>query len=75
MDFVTGLPPSDGNTVVLTIIDCFSKAVHFVPLSKLPSALETANLLVLQVFRLHGIPQDIVSDLGPQFSSRVWKAF
>ena len=75
VDFVTGPPPSDGNTVVLTIVDSFSKAVHFVPLSKLPSALETANLLVLQVFRLHGIPQDIVSDLGPQFSSRVWKAF
>ena len=75
VDFVTGPPPSDGNTVVLTIVDRFSKAVHFVPLSKLPSALETANLLVLQVFRLHGIPQDIVSDLGPQFSSRVWKAF
>ena len=75
VDFVTGLPPSDGNTVVLTIIDRFSKAVHFVPLSKLPSALETANLLVLHVFQLHGIPQDIVSDRGPQFSSRVWKAF
>ena len=67
--------PSDGNTVVLTIVNRFSKAVHFVPLSKLPSALETANLLVLHVFRLHGIPQDIVSDRGPQFSSRVWKAF
>ena len=71
VDFVTGLPPSDGNTVVLTIVDRFSKAVHFVPLSKLPSALETANLLVLHVFWLHGIPQDIVSDRGPQFSSRV----
>ena len=49
--------------------------MHFVPLSKLPSALETANLLIQHVFRLHGIPQDIVSDRGPQFSSRVWKAF
>uniref|UniRef100_A0AAQ4QR85 Gypsy retrotransposon integrase-like protein 1 n=1 Tax=Gasterosteus aculeatus aculeatus TaxID=481459 RepID=A0AAQ4QR85_GASAC len=75
VDFVTGLPPSEGNTVILTIVDRFSKAVHFVPLPKLPSALETANLLVLHVFRLHGIPLDIVSDRGPQFASRVWKAF
>lgn len=75
VDFVTGLPPSEGNTVILTIVDRFSKTVHFVPLPKLPSALETANLLVLHVFRLHGIPQDIVSDRGPQFSSQVWKAF
>jgi len=56
VDFVTGLPPSDGNTVILTLVDRFSKSVHFVPLPKLPSALETANLLVLHLFRLHGIP-------------------
>lgn len=34
---------SEGNTVILTIIDQFSKAVHFVPLPKLPSASETTN--------------------------------
>lgn len=46
VDFVTGLPPSEGNTTILTIIDRFSKAVHFVPLPKLPSATETADLLM-----------------------------
>uniref|UniRef100_A0A3B3CQT4 Integrase catalytic domain-containing protein n=1 Tax=Oryzias melastigma TaxID=30732 RepID=A0A3B3CQT4_ORYME len=75
VDFVTGLPPSEGNTTILTIADRFSKSVHFVPLSKLPSAFETDNLLVQHVFRLHGLPQDIVSDRGPQFTSRVWDAF
>jgi len=75
VDFVTGLPPSEGNTVILTIIDRFSKAVHYVPLPKLPSALETADLLSKHVFKLHGIPMDIVSDRGPQFASRVWSAF
>ncbi|XP_037626231.1 uncharacterized protein LOC119488550 [Sebastes umbrosus] len=53
VDFVTGLPPSEGNTIILTVVDNFSKAVHFVPLPKLPSATETADLLVLHVFRLH----------------------
>ena len=75
VDFVTGLPPSQGNTVILTVVDRFSKMVHYIPLAKLPSALETANLLVLHVFKLHGLPIDIVSDRGPQFSSRVWKEF
>ena len=68
VDFVTGLPPCGGNTVVLTIIDCFSKAVHYVPLPKLPSVLETADLLTNHVFKLYGIPIDIVSDRGPQFA-------
>lgn len=42
VDFVTGLPPSEGNAVILTIVDRFSKMVHFVPLPKLPTAFETA---------------------------------
>uniref|UniRef100_A0A3Q3A7Q2 Gypsy retrotransposon integrase-like protein 1 n=1 Tax=Kryptolebias marmoratus TaxID=37003 RepID=A0A3Q3A7Q2_KRYMA len=75
LDFVTGLPPSQGHTVILTIINRFCKAGHFVPLIKLPSALETAEIITQQVFRLHGIPIDIVSDRGPQFTSQVWQNF
>uniref|UniRef100_A0A8P4GPN0 Gypsy retrotransposon integrase-like protein 1 n=1 Tax=Dicentrarchus labrax TaxID=13489 RepID=A0A8P4GPN0_DICLA len=75
LDFVTGLSTSEGNDTILTIVDRFSKSVHFVPLPKLPSSLETAKLLVTHVFRLHGIPQDLVSDRGPQFASQVWRAF
>uniref|UniRef100_A0A3B3C9J6 Gypsy retrotransposon integrase-like protein 1 n=1 Tax=Oryzias melastigma TaxID=30732 RepID=A0A3B3C9J6_ORYME len=75
VDFVTGLPASRGNTVILTIVDRFSKAAHFVALPKLPTAAETATALVDHVFRLHGIPSDIVSDRGPQLISQVWKCF
>lgn len=64
LDFVTGLPPSSGNTVILTVVDRFSKAVHFVPLPKFPSAKETARAVVDQVFRIHGLPSDVVSDRG-----------
>ena len=37
MDFVTGLPSSEGNNTILIIVHHFSKAVHFVPLPKLPA--------------------------------------
>ena len=75
LDFITGLPPSQGNTVIVTVVDRFSKAAHFLALPMLPSARETADIMVNQVFRLHGIPVDIVSDRGPQFVSQVWRAF
>ena len=75
LDFVTGLPPSEGNTVVLTVVDRFSKMGHFIPLPKLPSAKETAEVVLHHVFRLHGFPRDVVSDRGPQFISKFWKAF
>lgn len=74
LDFVTGLPLSQGHMVIITL-DHFSKAAHFIPLAKLPSSKQTAKTLVHQVIRLHGILKDIVSDRGPQFISEVWKAF
>lgn len=59
VDFVTGLPRSSGHSVVLTIVDRFSKAAHFVPLPKLPSALETARLLGVHVFGCMGFPRTL----------------
>ncbi len=53
LDFVTGLPPSQGNTVILVVVDRFSKAAWFIPLPKLPSAKETAELLMNHVLHLH----------------------
>ena len=75
LDFITGLPVSRGCSVILTVVDRFSKQVHFVPLKALPSAAETARLLLQHVIRIHGIPSDVVSDRGPQFISKVWRAF
>uniref|UniRef100_A0A8C6NUN6 Gypsy retrotransposon integrase-like protein 1 n=1 Tax=Nothobranchius furzeri TaxID=105023 RepID=A0A8C6NUN6_NOTFU len=75
LDFVCGLPLSHGFSVILTIVDRFSKACHLVPLKALPSSAVTAQLLIKHIFRLHGIPTEILSDRGPQFVSRIWKEF
>ncbi len=73
--FVTDLPESEGKTCVLVAVDRFSKACKLTPHKGLPSALETAEYLFQQVFRNFGLPEDIVSDRGPQFISHVWKVF
>ena len=75
LDFVTGLPPSAGNTTICTVVDRFTKMTHFIPMPKSPSAKETAEALLSHVFRLHGFPRDVVSDRGPQFVSQFWKEF
>ncbi len=75
IDFITDLPNSIGNTPILTIVDRFSKACRLIPLPKLPTSFETAELLCNHVFCFYGLPEDIVSDRGPQFTSRVWSAF
>jgi len=45
---------------------------HFIPCSKDVSADQTASLFLKHVVRLHGLPDDIVSDRGPQFVSKFW---
>lgn len=75
LDFVTGLPLSAGFTSVLVIVDRFTKTSRFVPLQRLPTARQTADILVREVVRYHGPPEEILSDRGPQFVSRFWRAF
>lgn len=73
--FLSDLPQSDSYTCILLVVDRFSKACKLIPLRSLPMALETAEALFQQVFSHFRIPEDIVSDQGPQFISRVWFVF
>uniref|UniRef100_A0A4W5KU01 Integrase catalytic domain-containing protein n=1 Tax=Hucho hucho TaxID=62062 RepID=A0A4W5KU01_9TELE len=75
VDFLTALPPSQGNTTIQVVVDRFSKSCRLIPLPGLPTALQTAEALFTHVFRHYGVPEDIVSDRGPQFTSRVWRVF
>ncbi|KAK3506309.1 hypothetical protein QTP70_001709 [Hemibagrus guttatus] len=75
IDFIVDFPASEGCTCVLVIVDRFSKACRLMPLPGPPTALETAEYLFNHVFRYYELPEDIVSDRGPQFTSRVWRAF
>ncbi|KAI2653818.1 Transposon Tf2-6 polyprotein [Labeo rohita] len=50
IDYVTDLPASRNYTTILTVIDRFSKSCRLIPLTKLPSAFETAEVLMEQVF-------------------------
>lgn len=66
------LPKSQGNSVILVVIDHFSQSIRLIPLPALPSELGLAKVLFNQVFRYFGLPEDIASDHGPQFVSQVW---
>ncbi|KAL0150605.1 hypothetical protein M9458_054085, partial [Cirrhinus mrigala] len=61
MDFITDLPPSNGHTTILSVVDRFSKGCRFIPLPKLPTAMETAELLCNWVFRFYGLPEDMAN--------------
>ena len=66
-DFITKLPLAQGYDSILVIIDRFTKMVHFVPMTKKTTAEGLARLFRDNVWRLHGLPESIISDRGPQF--------
>ena len=69
MDFVEALPRVKGKSVILTVVDRFSKYAHFLPLAHPYSAETVAQTFFTDIVRLHGIPQSIVSDRDPVFTS------
>ncbi|KAE8968533.1 hypothetical protein PR002_g27729 [Phytophthora rubi] len=73
MDFIFGLPrDAEGRTGVLVFVDRFSKMVHLAPVAAEVTADESAGLFLDLVFRHHGLPESIVSDRDPRFTSAFW---
>ena len=77
MDFVEGLPKSEGYNVILVMVDRFTKYAHFIPLKHPYNAPYNAATVARGVFdnviKLHGLPQTIVLDRDKIFTSAFWK--
>jgi transposase InsO family protein len=76
MDFVTGLPVDHGYNAVLVTSCRMSKERHLIPCvasEKGTSAETTAELVIQNVVKLHGLPDTVVSDRGPQFVAEFWR--
>ena len=73
MDFVTGLPWSNGCDAILAVVCRLTKMRHFIPCQETTSTDQLAGLFVRHIFRLHGLLDSIVSDRGGQFIAGFWK--
>ena len=74
LDFIFGFPPdAQQRTGILVFVDRFSKMVHLVPVMDTITAEESAQHFLDTVFRLHGMPETIVSDRDPRFTGGFWK--
>ncbi|QRW25610.1 Transposon Tf2-1 polyprotein [Rhizoctonia solani] len=69
-DLIVGLPTSEGYDAILTVVDCLSQMVHFIPMHSDATAVDVANLFVSFVWKLHGLPRKTILDQGPQFNAK-----
>ncbi|VFQ91119.1 unnamed protein product [Cuscuta campestris] len=73
MDFITGLPTSQGFTAIMVVVDRLSKYAHFGPLPTGFDAPRAACLFVDIVVKHHGFPLSIISDRDSIFMSLFWR--
>ena len=70
MDFITDLPKTHkGYDAILVVVDRLSKYAHFIPTITTLTAEELAEVFLDRVFKLHGMPQQVLTDRGSVFTS------
>jgi len=65
VDFITKLLLVIGKNAILIVCDRLSKIIHFVAIIERTSAERLARLFRDNVWKLHGLPESVISDRGP----------
>lgn len=72
MDFVGPFPLVDNLDYIWVVLCRLTSLVHLIPLRTTTTAAQLAPIFMSQVVRLHGLPETIVSDRDPKFTSQFW---
>ncbi|KAE9302457.1 Transposon Tf2-6 polyprotein [Phytophthora fragariae] len=74
MDFITDLPRMKRDVdSIWVVVDRLTKRCHFVPTTKNVNAEGVARLFIDNIWKLHGMPANIVSDRDRKFVSAFWQ--
>ena len=74
LDLITALPRTrHDHDAIVVVVDKLSKLTHIWPTVTTVSAPQLAQQFFTNVVRLHGLPQSLVSDRDPRFTSLFWQ--
>ena len=73
LDWITDLPPSCYHDAIHVVVDRLTKMAIFIPTTKSISAPDVATIFIQHVVRVHGVPDTLVSDRDPIFTSHWWR--
>ena len=60
VDFIMELLEAHGHDAVMNVVDSVSKRAHFLPMNTTITALGAAQLYLAHVWKLHGLPKQVV---------------
>jgi len=72
-DFITKLLLAQGYDSILVVVDWLTKMVHFIPTTERMMAERLVRLFRDNVWKLHGLPESIISNRGPQFAAGIMR--
>jgi len=72
-DFITRLPLAQGYDAILVVCNRFSKMAHFIATMEKTLVEGLTKLFQDHVWKLHGLPESIISDRGVQFVAGMMK--
>jgi len=72
--FITQLPESEGTTQIMVVVDQFTKMAYFIGLHENATAKAVADTFLREVWKLHGLPTEIISDMDARFSGEFWES-
>ena len=73
IDFITGLPTSQGYNAIMVVVDRFTKYGIAIPTTGEISSMGATKLFRDHMWKQFGIPWKVISDHGPQFAAQFMK--
>src|SRR5437588_3761461 len=73
VDFIVALPESEGKNQIMVVVNHFTKMAHVVPLLETATATDVARAFMKEIWKVHGLPTDIVSDRDTKWTGEFWK--
>jgi hypothetical protein len=75
MDFIIGLPTSaKQNDAIMVVVYKLSNSSHFILVKLTFKVIGIAQVFMKDIFKLHGMPKEIMSDRDTKFTFNFWKS-
>jgi len=58
----------------MVVVDRFTKMAHFISLNENPTAKDVADIFAREIWKLHSLPSEIISDMDAKFSGEFWES-